>query len=249
MSPLARGAIIGGGLAGVGAVLWGAAAYFSGWEAGALGIVVGALAGFGMAQGTAWKGSAATGALAALIGALAVVGGKFGVAQVQAQHWSAESVQVGDEEALRALADQTYRRFLQEGKNLMRPDGTYGAEVWSVARRQWANMKDTEKADMLEELRSTAAASARQAASVGLDEFVRRVHGLDGLYLGLAVAAAFGVGWYNRAAAAAQRSAPGSDVDLLAATRAGSPLRPPPAADAGPSIATVAAKDGDKKAA
>jgi hypothetical protein len=248
MSPLARGAIIGGGLAGVGAVLWGAAAYFSGWEAGALGVVVGALAGFGMAQGTAWKGSAAAGAVAALIGALAVMGGKFGVAQVQAQHWSAESVRVGDEEALKALADRTYQRFLQEGRNLMRPDGTYGVEVWSVARRQWANMKDSEKSDMLEDLRSSAAASARQAASVGIAEFVRRVHGLDGVYLALAAAAAFGLGWFNSAAVAAQRSAPGSDVDLLAANRGGSALRPPPADDGRPSIAAMAAK-GENKAA
>src|SRR5262249_51066630 len=101
MSPAVRGAIIGGGLSGIAALVWGALAHFGGSEFAPAVVVVGSLAGFGMAQGTAWKGSIQTGVLAAAVAVMGMIAGKYCVSQVTALQVSSQSVEVTDDDALR----------------------------------------------------------------------------------------------------------------------------------------------------
>lgn len=157
--------IIVGVIAGlVGAAIWATIAYLAHAEIGIVAWGIGGLVGFCVA--TAMKGEAnqTSGALAAIIAVLAVVGGKYSAVYATTSKAASSihaTVHVTDDDMKVALADTIVEERLAANATLKWPQGKdasnaeapedYPRDVWAEASKQWDELTDQERTDRKKE--------------------------------------------------------------------------------------------------
>ncbi len=198
------GSVIGGA---IGAAIWTGVAYSMNLESGFIAWGVGILAGIGMAVGAGNYASQTTGVVAALVAAVAVLGGKYG-----AVHYAVgdimkgvESVAITDEDAQVYMADQLVEEYKAQGKALKWPEGMtaedaseqahYPTALWADMSNRWSKMSPSAR----EEYRAGVQEQFRQMVTLARSEiekegFSASFTPFDLLWFGLALATAFKLG-------------------------------------------------------
>lgn len=204
-------AVLGGALGGViGAAIWAGVAYFSGYEIGWIAWGVGILAGVGVAKGNSGEGSKAAGALAAIIAALAVVGGKYAMVELAMPNEGelfANTVAAleDDEYVVSYIADDVVAEFEAEGRAVEWPEGVealqattraeYPADVWNIALSRWEGMDTDGQQAYRDEIRANIEASMAEIREfISQAGFMSSFGLLDIVFFGLAVVTAFKIG-------------------------------------------------------
>ena len=200
-----------GGVAGlVGAAVWAALAYFSGHEIGWIAWGIGGLVGLTVLKTADGENSFKTGALAALISVLAILGGKFA-----ATHFLVEDVfkgvtQVGptsiqDEVMIADIAREVVAENTQKNKKMAWPVGVkpeeatvekeFPKEVWAEANKRWlakpAAEREAMKEKQLEELAQILGGIKGQMRD---GVFQNSFSPMDLIFFGLAIVTAYKFG-------------------------------------------------------
>lgn len=189
---LARGTAFSFGCALVGTAAWAGISLATDMRLGLLAIVVGGLAGFGMAMGCRGKGGVGAGVLAACMCLVAVFLGRGVVSGVNSARWVAENAPQAEQVCIHEIANQVYDEFEAAGKPMTESDDEFPPEVMATAQRQW-NALPTEE----QQLRLNAAhdeLETGKSAATGVLTVVMLVvdFGLFGfVFLALAMATAY----------------------------------------------------------
>lgn len=147
----------------VGAAAWAALAYFANFEIGWLAWLIGGGVGFAVAIAANAKGGAnqATGALAAAIAILAIVGGKFAAVSLVVdkaikEHMNIENLSLSDEALMQGFASEVCEQRSAAGKPLQWPNGKdeqsaesladFPAEAQRLAKSRWNSMSPEDQA-------------------------------------------------------------------------------------------------------
>ena len=206
---LLRGAFFGLVCGAIGAAMWAAVAYFTGYELGLLAIVVGGLCGFGMGMGNAGRGGAGAGLVAAFVTFLAIMGGKFAVVQVMLDDFLQSEAVVFDEEAsLDAIAGQVYQEFDASGQDMGEEGDEWPSAVWSETCARWQAMSGAEREQFTADLQrqyQTDMAAARPV--IGVVAFLFSFGLMDLVFFGLALSTAFKIGATNAKARMEEQAA------------------------------------------
>ncbi|UCD24018.1 MAG: hypothetical protein JSW51_13465 [Gemmatimonadota bacterium] len=194
------GALTGGVVAGsIGALLWAAIAYFTGYEVGWVAWGVGGLVGFGVVLGSGGHKSQAIGVLAVVVTVLALVAAKYTTVQLILSDGSelAEALVSGleedgeglvasledDELVVSYIADEVVIEFMSEDRTVTWPAGVdpsqasteveYPADVWAVAQSRWDAMSLTEREEYRNGLREMVTANLALALEEVRGEMAR----------------------------------------------------------------------------
>ena len=138
----------------IGALLWAAVTYFTGYEIGWIAWGVGGIVGFAVALGNSdhSRSPTAAGVLAVIITIVSIVGGKAIAVELlmpsDAEIWEMFTANFEDEEyVLSFIADDVAMEFEADGKTLEWPEDSeasaevdYPADVWAEAERRWAEL-------------------------------------------------------------------------------------------------------------
>lgn len=195
----------------VGAAVWGAITYYTGYEIGYLAWGIGAAVGIAVAAG-AGKSNPALGLAAVLITVVSICGGKYAALEAALQKElsiATEEIEAGisenlaDEEFLVSyLADEVIEQQAADGKLIDWPDGVdptnatakddYPASIWKQAQGKWDGMdaaaKDSHKeqasSSMHQNIDIMMASVMNEARNEG---FIGSFGPMDLLFFGLAV--------------------------------------------------------------
>lgn len=200
------GALIGGL---VGAAAWAAVSHFLELEIGWLAWGIGVLVGLGAQRALDGEATPATGAMAAVVALLAVLGGKWVAVHLwvttETEAALAETSSVSDELATSYLADAVALEREEAGDVLVWPERDpdllpayeedYPADVWAEAASRWDDLSPAERTDYkaarLEEMHTNI---RDWSSAVKVEAFQGSFGGLDLLFLGLAIVTAFKLG-------------------------------------------------------
>ena len=208
------GALAGGVIAGsIGALVWAAIAYFTGYEVGWVAWGVGGLVGFGVVLGNSGNRSRAAGIIAVVITVMALMAAKYTTVQLVLSDGS-EITEVlvsglqDDELVVSYIADDVVVEFMSDDIPVHWPVGVdpsqattqveYPADVWTIAQSRWDGMVLTER----EEYRSSLEEMVTANLALALDElrgelaqvgFIGSFGFLDIIFFGLAIATAYKV--------------------------------------------------------
>lgn len=189
------GAVIGGV---VGAALWTAISYFSGYELGIIAWLVGLACGFGMAVGSKREGGVPAGAIAAVVALISILGGKYAVAHYMSHHLAATvSLSVAEAEAFHEMEVET--EMENAGAKLTPPTGRQDVapEATEEAKKRWRKMSDAQKEQYAKDAAAkmnTLVAAVGGASSITWDMFKASFGALDLIFAALAVWYAFKLG-------------------------------------------------------
>lgn len=205
--------IVAGLIAGLlGAAIWGAVTYFSGWEIGWIAWLIGGLVGIAVASTANEEIGFATGFGAACIATASICGGKYAVTKLTFDDYWEQEVAASiptdiDEEMLVSwLAKQLSDEREAAGETLEWPDydpddpdvslaETYPSEIWADAKARWDNADETYKARHREYVQAERDNSIRQfKADVVEQGFMESFTLWDLLWFGLAIATAWQIG-------------------------------------------------------
>ncbi len=208
------GAIAGGVVAGaIGAGIWAAVAYFTGYEVGWVAWAVGGLVGFGVVLGNSRDRSPQAGVLAVIITVLSLVAAKYTTVQLilsdDSEIVSALVAGLEDDElVISYIADDVVVEFMSEDKPVNWPVGVdpsqaatqveYPSDVWAVAQSRWDAMSVDEREGFRSELADMVSANFAEAmddirsemAQVG---FIGSFTLMDIIFFGLAIITAYKV--------------------------------------------------------
>jgi len=200
--------IIAGILSGtLGAILWGAIVYFTGYEIGWIAWGVGVLVGITIRFASGGADGGALGVAAALIALASIAGGKYFGAYMAVQSTVNEisKQEVTDEQVRVYIADRVVGEMEADGKTLKWPDGMtledaetqedYPPEVWKDMEERWAGMTPAERTDFRAQLKEHYKGTLRSAtASIAGIGFMDSFSLWDVLWAFLAVGSAFKIG-------------------------------------------------------
>lgn len=133
----------------VGAVVWAAVVYFSGYELGLIAWAIGGLVGFAALSATGRSGTTTTGVIAAAVAALSVVGGKWMVASIVTN-----DVLRSDAMVIAMIADVIIEEHREQGEEIIKPNARFAETIkeeyppliWSMAESRWQNISESERA-------------------------------------------------------------------------------------------------------
>ncbi len=184
----------------IGALIWGAVAYTTGWSFGFVAIGVGALVGFGMILGSKARGTVGSGLGAAMIALGCIVGAKFVVAELEAGDWMREAGKVSDLDAIDQYASEVYDYFAASGQHMSAagPEG-WPPEVYSEAKRLWTETPLVERDEYMLAMGRDARRHAEESRfQVGVAAFVAGFGPVNLVIIGLAAATAYKTGRWNK---------------------------------------------------
>jgi len=190
------GAIAGGVL---GAGLWAAVSYVTGYEIGWIAWAVGGLTGAGMAIGNQMRGGRTAGLLAAAVALAAVLGGKLGAAHFYAQKMIDEhAASLTMDDARDYLAMKVEREFEEGGVDVGEPldeEAAYAPEVIVERDRRWAAMSEDDHQKFMASFKADVTGEGQDAAgALTIVSFVLNFGLFGFLWLGLAVSTAYKFG-------------------------------------------------------
>lgn len=142
---LLRGFGVGLVLAGIGAAIWAGISIATEWRIGLLAIMVGAMAGFGMAAGSQKRGGVAAGMLAMTAALIAIIGSRAVVANVMAGRMVEEHGVSVEEAAIQLVAEEVYEDWIEEGRGLSESEDGYSPELMAAAQKRWERFADDER--------------------------------------------------------------------------------------------------------
>jgi hypothetical protein len=183
--------------AAVGAGAWVGLYAATGWSVGVLAIVIGGLAGWGMAAGNRGRGGAAAGVLAAVVVLVGVCAARVGVAQLWAAEMLSEDMAVTEEDAEMAFAPEIYAQFEADEIEMSEPedDAEYPPEVMAAAARRWRLMGDLEREEFIAALQAQRQQEAATAEPMLMGLAFVFSFGIGGLVcLGLGMSTAYKIG-------------------------------------------------------
>ena len=207
--------LISGLVAGViGACVWAAIVYYSGFEIGWIAWGMGVLVGVAVAAGAKGDLGASTGIGAACIAAASVLGGKYAVTQLMVNdYWNGEGAadigemsMVDEEYLVSEIADQLIEQREAAGETVEWPDydeddedltlrETYPQEIWDDAQARWDNADDNYRAQHREYVEAKVETMMAELKSIVVEQgFLQSFTLWDLLWLGLAVASAWRIG-------------------------------------------------------
>lgn len=215
------GGIIGGAIFGVvGAVVWGAIAYFTGYEIGWIAWGVGGLVGLGCAWGNKGGGNL-LGCIAVVITVLSILAGKYAAVEFSIRNEIGSENEVvqnilaelhKEEVVISYLANEIVEERQARGEKIKWPAGVnpeeaseqsdYPRAIWSKAAGRWERMSPEEKEayrdQIAENVRANVQAILSAVSSAG---FFASFSVMDLLFFGLAIATAwkFTAGGYEYA--------------------------------------------------
>ncbi|HEX2838854.1 MAG TPA: hypothetical protein VHN77_12100 [Phycisphaerales bacterium] len=181
----------------VGALIWGAIAYFTGWSIGIIALIVGTLVGVGMQVGIKGRGTVGTGLAAAAIALASIIAAKFVVAQAVAGDWVEKASQVSEEDAIDQYASEVYDAFEATGQYMSDPEdaGLWPPEVMAEAERLWEETPQHERDEYMAAISRDAARDAEEGRfGAGLLLFVVSFGPINLIILGVAIATAYRTG-------------------------------------------------------
>lgn len=194
-------AAVAGGLLGV--AVWTAVSHFTGAEIGYVAVAVGALAGFGMRLGAGRRAGPVAGVIAAAIAIASVVGGKYAAAVLMVREFSeaTSGLQVSDEAIAVDIGKKIALERMFDSREVVWPEGVtlesadersdFPPDVWAEAEARLVSEEGQQmRAQRQEALDSEIAAVAPGSSS---EAFADSFSAYDGLWIVLAVAAAFGL--------------------------------------------------------
>lgn len=191
-----------------GAAVWAAIIYYTHYELGLIAWGIGALVGAAAFAGAGGYAGTSTGAMAAVVTILSIVGGKYAGAHFMVNEFlpaTPDAFEVTEEDMLVSYADDVVEEWESQGRQLTWPEGMsvdeateekdYPPTVWAEAEKRWA---------MVDEADRTAAMQAKQAEwqaglaqvkdSIRLDAFKESFGVLDIVFFLFAIATAYGIG-------------------------------------------------------
>jgi hypothetical protein len=198
----AIGALIGGA---IGAVIWGAVVWYTGYEIGWIAWGVGILAGVGAKLGTD-EPEVATGILAAVLAVLSIGAAKYGVISIGVDGMldDVDITHMTDELTLSYLADDVIAQWEAEGRAFEWPpeatgaresERDYPADAWALALERWNSLEAAEQQTYREELFADWRAQAEvSAAEFKTASFKESFAGMDLVFAVLAIITAFKIG-------------------------------------------------------
>jgi hypothetical protein len=178
----------------IGATVWTAISYLTGWNLGILAPIVGGCAGFGMGMGNKGKGGVEAGVLAATLTVLAVLGSRYALSQMEYADFNAEMAEVTEEDARDRLAWEIMDRYLEDGVELSEPedDESYPPEVEAKLAIVWGGMDEVERHDFMKAMSQESLAFGEEHAEVGTFIFFLLNMGLFGwVFMVLAACTAY----------------------------------------------------------
>jgi phosphate/sulfate permease len=183
----------------VGAAVWGAVAYWTGWSIGLLAVLVGALVGLGMQWGIRQKGSIGTGMACAAIALVSIVCAKLVVAQALAQDLVQEAANVSEADAIDQYASEVYDAYEATGRYMGESNSSgWPSEVYAEAERLWEETPEHEREEYMAALSRDSVRDAEEgkiAASLML--FVFSFGPVNLIILAVGVVTAYRVGRNN----------------------------------------------------
>ncbi len=200
--------IIGGAIAGgIGAAVWAAIAYFTGYELAMVAWGIGGFVGVVAAAAAGKDKGDGLGVIAALIAVLAILGGKYGAGYALVQKAIAANPPVVIDDALLMVmqATEVAEEWEQSGKTLSWPAGHdlesaeqkehFPADVWTEATKRW-DATPTEERERIRTamVESQAQFRAKLGSSITWDAFKASFSAWDALFIGLALFTAFRLG-------------------------------------------------------
>ncbi len=195
------GAVAGGAL---GAGLWAAVSYFTGYEIGWIAWAVGGLVGAGMAWGAEGRGGQGAAVLAAAVALGAVLLGKFSAAHYSVRHWVEEtSSALTLDDARDHLAMKVQGQLIEGGVEISEATGDEGyATVVVMERdRRWAAMDKAERESYLESVRAEMIRESEEATgALTILAFIFSFGVFDLVFGFLAVTTAYKIGGHRSVA-------------------------------------------------
>ncbi|MFO0830495.1 MAG: hypothetical protein U0637_01505 [Phycisphaerales bacterium] len=223
----------------VGALLWAAVAYLTGWSLGALAVLLGALVGAGMYLGASRRGTVTTGMAAAAVALLCVLAARFFIAQGLASDAVTRAAHVTEQDALDHYAAEVYRAYAATSRFMSEPaaDETWPPEVLAEAERLWKQTPAPEREEYMAAVGRDAVREAEAARfSTGFRLFAHSFGPINLILIGLTVVTAYRTGAHNSHAKDEVSLAPAKNADGLV----GGPLaRGAPASGGGTKPSTV----------
>jgi len=196
------GALIGGA---IGAVIWGAVVWYTGYEVGWIAWGVGILAGIGAKLG-ADEPEVGTGVMAAVVAVVSICAAKYAVVSIGVDGMldEVDMSQMTDEFTLSFLADDVIAQWEAEGREFdWPPEATsareserdYPPEAWALAVERWNGLeaagKQAEKEAIFADWRAGAEVMAAEFKTAGFKESFA---GMDIVFALLAIVTAFKIG-------------------------------------------------------
>lgn len=202
----------------VGALIWGAIAYFTGWSIGLIALLVGTLVGLGMQLGIKGRGTVGTGLAAAAVALASIVAAKFVVAQAVAGDWVEKASQVSEDDAIDQYASEVYDAFEATGQYMSEPAdaGLWPPEVMTEAHRLWDETPQNERDEYMAAISRDAARDAEEGRfGAGLLLFVVSFGPINLIILCVAIAAAYRTGRNSNEASDQVTYTPQADANGL----------------------------------
>ncbi len=165
---LGRGAFLSLVCAAIGAAGWAAISVATEMRVGFLAILVGGLAGFGMAMGNKGRGGAGAGFIAGLVACLAILGSRFAVMHMGVREFIRAGSAVTPEVAVLEVAAQVAEEFEAQGieyDDAMYEEG-YPEVVLDEAQRRWDALAPEEQESYMQALRVHYATEGNQVAGL-----------------------------------------------------------------------------------
>jgi len=192
----------------IGAAAWCAVSVTTGYELGILAWGVGLLAGLGAMIVTPQdERSVLTGAVAAIVGLAAIVGGKWAAASIHAEEARAElaATEIDDHWFIVDLADEIVLEREAAGMTIDWPTAArietateeyeYPADIWGEAVARLESLPDAERQHLRRAAQDTLADMSTSAGQYLRSEFFKNSFGiLDIVFVGLAMFTAFRFG-------------------------------------------------------
>jgi hypothetical protein len=165
---LGRGAFLSLVCAAIGAAGWAAISVATEMRLGFLAILVGGLAGFGMAMGNKGRGGAGAGFIAGVVACLAILGSRFAVMHMGVREFIRAGSAVTPEVAVLEVAAQVAEEFEAQGieyDDSLYEDG-YPEVVLDEAQRRWDALAPDEQESYMQALRVHYATEGNQVAGL-----------------------------------------------------------------------------------
>jgi phosphate/sulfate permease len=200
------GGIIGGVVAGLlGAIIWTLIAYFAHVQLGIIAWLIGGMVGVGVALGCKKDTGSETGALAAIIAVLAILGGKYATAWAYVRSDPVPHVAFTDNDAKVYTAHEVVAEFEEASKTLKWPEGQnddiadeeshFPKDVWKEAVGRWdaksSEEQATFKAERDAEFRALVSAMEKKFVNAA---FKQSFSVLSFVFIAFALFTAFKVG-------------------------------------------------------
>ena len=192
----------------LGAAIWAGVTYFTGWELGLIGWLIGVAVGAGVFALSDKRRSPARGAVAAGVACLGILTGKFAWTVLDTSRWVTEAnaafrhdLDTDDEYVISYIADEEAASDAQWDRvGWPLPDqfggrfaeAHYPPELWAIASERWSAMDTAEQDQQRDDLYETYA-EHRSAFELAGTYFQYQFTFWDILWFGLAMVSAFSI--------------------------------------------------------